>query len=315
MAQEGGQNRTSLVVPIVLIIIGGLFLVRNWRPGFDPWNLIWDYWPLILIFIGLGKIWDNTQRRKNPNTPPGISIGSTIAILAVVLVIVAFVAHGRNYTRRYGSFRARTNHTSQTVNLQGAKTASAKIDMGAGQLTIHGGSKEMLEADFSFSETFDAPKVDYGVNSGAAQLSISQDSHGPNFGRSENEWNLHFNKDVPLDLTINMGAGQGNLYFRDVPLRRLDFQVGAGQADVDLTGDRTSDVTVDIQGGVGQANIRLPKNVGVIARASGGIGSIETHGLKKDGDEYVNDAYRKSPVTIHLTVEGGIGEIRLSQEP
>ncbi len=315
MAQDGGRNRNSLVLPIILIIIGALFLIQNWRPGFDTWNVIWDYWPLILIFIGLGKIWDNTQRRKNPNAPPGIAIGSTIAILAVVLVIVAFVAHGRNYTHRYGSFRERTSHTSRTVSLQGAKTASAKIEMSAGQLTIHGGSKEMLEADFSFTGSYGEPKVDYSVNSGAAQLNISQDSHGPNLGHTENEWNLHFNKDVPLDLRINMGAGQGNLYFRDVPLTRLEFEVGAGQADVDLTGDRKSDVTVDIQGGVGQANIRLPKNVGVIARASGGIGSIETHGLKKDGDEYVNEAYGKSPVTIHLTVEGGIGEIRLSQEP
>jgi hypothetical protein len=315
MAQDGGPNRSSIVVPIILILIGALFLIQNWRPGFDAWTIIRDYWPLILIFIGLGKIWDNTQKRKNPNAPPGISFGSTIAILAIVLVIVAFVAHGRNYTRRYGSSRGRNNHTSQTVNLQGAKTASAKLEMGAGQLTIHGGSNQMLEADFTFSETFGEPKVDYTVNAGAAQLNISQDSHGPNFGRTENEWNLHFSKDVPLELTINLGAGQGNLYFRDVPLRKLDFQVGAGQAEVDLTGDRKSDVTVDIQGGVGQANIRLPKNVGVIAHASGGIGSIDVHGLKKDGDEYVNEAYGKSPVTIHLSVEGGIGEIRLTQEP
>jgi hypothetical protein len=66
---------------------------------------------------------------------------------------------------------------------------------------------------------------------------------------------------------------------------------------------------------VGQANIRLPKNVGVIARASGGIGSISVHGLKHDGDSYTNEAYGKSPATLHLKVEGGIGEIVLTQEP
>jgi len=85
--------------------------------------------------------------------------------------------------------------------------------------------------------------------------------------------------------------------------------------DVDLTGDRKTDLTADIEGGVGQANIRLPKNVGVIAHASGGIGSINVRGLKHDGDSYINDAYGKSPATIHLKVEGGIGEITLTQEP
>jgi len=99
-----------------------------------------------------------------------------------------------------------------------------------------------------------------------------------------------------------------------VPLTRLDLNIGAGQMDVDLTGDRKTDLTADIEGGVGQANIRLPKNVGVIAHASGGIGSINVRGLKHDGDSYTNDAYGKSPATIHLKVEGGIGEIVLSQE-
>jgi predicted membrane protein len=111
-----------------------------------------------------------------------------------------------------------------------------------------------------------------------------------------------------------MGAGQGNLHFHDVPLTRLDLNLGAGQVDVDLTGDRKTDLMADIEGGVGQANIRLPKNVGVIAHASGGIGSISAHGLKHDGDSYTNEAYGKSPATIHLKVEGGIGEIVLREE-
>jgi hypothetical protein len=112
-----------------------------------------------------------------------------------------------------------------------------------------------------------------------------------------------------------MGAGHGNLHFRDIPLTRLDLNIGAGQMDVDLTGDRKTDLTADIEGGVGHANIRLPKNVGVIAHASGGIGSIDVHGLKHDGDSYTNDAYGKSPATLHLKVEGGIGQITLTQEP
>jgi hypothetical protein len=82
-----------------------------------------------------------------------------------------------------------------------------------------------------------------------------------------------------------------------------------------LTGDRKTNLTADIEGGVGQANIRLPKNVGVIAQASGGIGSIEVRGLKHDGGSYTNDAFGKSSVTIHLKVEGGIGQITLTQEP
>jgi len=313
MPQDGNPRRVSLVFPIILITIGVLFLVQNWRPAFDPWSILRDYWPLILIFIGLGKIWDNVQRSRNPNAPPGISMGATIGVLAFVVVLVLLIWHGHGFSRRHG-FYSELRHTTQTVDLQGAKSAHAKLDMGAGELTINGGSTHALEADFNFSGSFDDPRVDYSVTGSTGQMNISQESRTVHFGNSRNEWNLRFSSQIPWELRVDMGAGKGNLHFRDVPLTRLDLNIGAGQVDVDLTGDRKTDLTADIEGGVGQATIRLPKNVGVIAEASGGIGSVDVHGLKHDGDSYTNDAYGKSPTTIHLKVSGGIGQIVLTQE-
>lgn len=314
MAQDGNPRKVSLVAPIILIALGALFLLHNWRPAFDPWPILETYWPLILIFIGAGKIWDSVYRSRNPNANPGVSVGATIGTLAFVVVLVFLIWHGRNFSRRHG-FYSQSQHNAQTVDLQGAKSARASLQLGAGELTINGGASHMLDADFTYDGSFDAPRVDYNVTGGVGQLNISQDSHGPPFGRSENEWNLHFSKDVPLELKVDMGAGRGNLHFHDLPLTRVDLHIGAGQMDVDFTGDRKTDLSADIEGGVGQANIRLPKNVGVIAHASGGIGSIQAHGLKHDGDSYTNDAYGKSPATIHLKVQGGIGQITLSVEP
>jgi hypothetical protein len=314
MPQDGQPRRVSLVFPIILITVGALFLLHNWRPAFDPRPILWTYWPLILIFLGLGKIWDSTYRSRNPNAPPGISIGATIGTIAFVLVLVVLLWHGRSFSRRHG-FYSGSQHQSQTVDLQGAKLAHATLEMGAGHLTINGGGSRMLDADFTYSNDYDQPHVDYSVSGGVGQLKVSQESHSVHFGRSQNDWNLHFSKDIPLELKVDMGAGQGDLHFHDIPLTRLDLNLGAGQMDVDFTGDRKTDLTADIEGGVGQATIRLPKNVGVIAHASGGIGSIDVHGLKHDGDSYTNDAYGKSAATIHLKVEGGIGQINLNVEP
>jgi hypothetical protein len=314
MPQGGQPRRVSLVFPIILITIGALFLLHNWRPAFDPRPILWTYWPLILIFIGLGKIWDSVYRSRNPNAPPGISIGATIGTVAFVIVLVVLIWHGRSFSHRHG-FDSGSRHSTKIVQPQRAKSAHATLEMSAGKLTIDGGGKDLLDADFTYSEQFEEPRVDYSVSDGIGQLKVSQDSHSIHFGRSQNDWNLRFSKDVPLELKVAMGAGQGDLHFRDVPLTRLDLNLGAGQMDVDFTGERKTDLTADIEGGVGQATIRLPKNVGVIAHASGGIGSIDVRGLKHDGDSYTNDAYGKSAATIHLKVEGGIGQINLNVEP
>ncbi len=313
MAGDGNPRRVSLVGPIILITIGILFLVHSWRPAFDPWSALRDYWPLILIFVGIGMIYDNFQRRRNPNAP-GILVGSTVGIVAFVLVLAVLMWHGRSYSRKH-VFSSSTEHSSQTVDLQGAKSVRAKVEIGAGELRVDGGSTHALEGDFTYADSFEQPHVDYHVTDGVGQITISQESHAVHFGNSRNEWTLHFSKDLPLELNVEMGAGEGRMDFRGIPLTRLDLHHGAGEVNVDLTGERKTDLIADIEGGVGQANIRLPKNVGVIAEASGGIGSIRARGLKEEGGSYRNEAYGKTLATIHLKVTGGIGEIDLNEEP
>jgi hypothetical protein len=315
MPEDSNYRRVSLVLPVILITIGVLFLLHNWRPSFEPWEILWDYWPLILIFVGLGKIYDNFQRDRNPKAASAISVGTTVGVLAFVAVLALLLWHGRGVARRHGLYSSEVDHTSQSVDLQGAKSARAHLEMSAGELTVSSDSQHALDADFRFTHAYDEPRVDYHVTDAVGEIRISQDSHPVRFGNTKNEWNLRFNKNLPLELRVDMGAGQGNLDFRDIPLTRLDLHLGAGEVDVDLTGDRKTDLTAQIEGGVGQANIRLPKRIGVIAAASGGIGSISTHGLQQNGGSYTNEAYGKSPVTIHLKVSGGIGEIVLTEEP
>src|SRR5262249_17366682 len=132
--------------------------------------------------------------------------------------------------------------------------------------------------------------------------------------RSGTTWNLRLGNQVPMELEIVLGAGEGQLHLRDLPITRLELHVGAGRVEADLTGNRQSDLEAEISGGVGQATIRLPKAVGVVADVSGGLGSVDTRGLKKDGDQYVNEAYGHTPATIHLHISGGIGSISLIEE-
>ena len=113
-----------------------------------------------------------------------------------------------------------------------------------------------------------------------------------------------------------MGAGQSELKVGDLSLTRLEANMGAGQVTADLTGDWKKDLDAEIHGGVGHAAvIRLPEDVGVRVHARGGIGSISSGGLKRNGDEYVNELYGKSPVTLRIDVSGGVGNIELRPTP
>ena len=200
---------------------------------------------------------------------------------------------------------------SRTVKLGEARSAQVEIEMPAGELSVGSGAKELLEADFSYASSSSRPQVEYRVSAGLGRLTIRQpDSfHGRRGGR--NTWDLHLSNKVPMELKVNQGAGRAKLTLGGLALSRLDVEIGAGETTVDLTGDWKNDLTASIQGGVGRATVRLPSDVGVRASAQGGIGAIHVHGLRKDGDAYVNEAYGKSPVTVNVQVQGGVGEINL----
>ena len=318
MANGGNPRRVSLVFPILLMTIGGLFLYENYHPYFSPWAVLARYWPLILIFVGLGKIWDNVRRSKDPNAPRDFPTGSTIGILIFVLILGAVVWKGQNF-RRHHDFQSRTSHTSETIDLQGAQSVNATIHMGAGSLTIgKSDTPHLLDASFDFFDDFRTPHVDYHVDGKRGDLEITEDRGdfhviAPN---DNTRWNLRFGDSAPFSLDINQGAGEGKLHLGDLPITSLKMNLGAGRAEVDLTGNRKKDLEVEIQGGVGEAVIHLPTNIGVVATASGVLGSIEANGLKHEDGQYTNAAYGKSPVTIHLRVAGAIGRIQLvTEEP
>jgi hypothetical protein len=301
--------------PMLLIAFGGLILLSREFPNFDPWPVVGKYWPLILIFAGAGMLWDRSQRLRNPGAPSVFPIGTVLGTMVFLVVLFALIWRGHAYaSREWPSHSTSRSHKVESIERKEAKSVRMSVKMPAGDLAMSGGAESLLNADFSFGNSWSAPKIEYSVSKGEGELSIDQVGGGTLMTNSDNTWSLKVNDSIPIDLSIDIGAGRGVLRFARVDLTRLELNIGAGQADVDLSGERAKDLEAEIQGGVGEATIRLPKDVGVVATVHGGLGSIDTHGLKEEDGQYVNAAYGKSPTTIRLSVNGGIGSIKLQQQ-
>jgi hypothetical protein len=252
-----------------------------------------------------------------------------IALLAMVAVLLA--ASGCGSGVRVGSLQTE----SETVELGGATAVRVEIDMGAGELDVAGGAAELLEANFAYNVAELKPEVDYGggtltvrtpkVETGIASLFDLADYRY--------EWNLRLNDDVPMDLDVNVGAGETNLKLGSLSLTsldvaggageimvdlsgsssltRLDVAGGAGALTVDLTGAWQNDLEATIGGGVGKRILILPRDTGVRVRVEVGIGGVDATGMTKEGEYYTNDAYGQSEATLYLDVAGGVGETEL----
>jgi hypothetical protein len=58
----------ALSAGLILIIIGVIFLLENFNPSFSLWSVV-RYWPVILILIGLRRLYDYFAWPEIPPPP------------------------------------------------------------------------------------------------------------------------------------------------------------------------------------------------------------------------------------------------------
>jgi N-terminal domain of toast_rack, DUF2154 len=242
-------------------------------------------------------------------------MGRSMVLLVVAAVAATALFAGACGTQRGGTQQqvGEMQRDSQSIQAENAQSARTQLKMGAGELNLTGGADQLMEADFAYNVASWKPKVNYDVSGDTGELMVRQGSGGGVRlgGEARNEWNIRLNDEVPTDLVVQMGAGESALDLDSLTLTGLDLQMGAGKTTVDLTGDYAQDFDASIQGGVGEATVMLPSEVGVRAKAQGGLGKINAEGLQKVGNAYVNHAYGESEVTLRVGIQGGIGQINL----
>lgn len=197
-----------------------------------------------------------------------------------------------------------------SLDLNNAQRANVELDMPAGELTVRGGAAKLLQGHVEYNVPAWRPEVVNNNNGQTATVVVRQPEHGHG-GNRRNRWDIELNDHVTLDLNLSCGAGRARLELGELDLNNVNVHMGAGQVDVDLEGHPMRSYTVNVAGGVGEAIIRLPRDVGVRAQAHGGLGSIEVRGLTKREGYYSNDLYGTAKVNVLLQVEGGIGQIRI----
>src|SRR6185436_14735248 len=78
------MRRRSMTGPLMLLIIGGLFLWRNLHPDTHVFTMLATYWPYVLIAWGTLRLLEVLAWRKQ-----GVSGFSAGEVVLVVLICVA----------------------------------------------------------------------------------------------------------------------------------------------------------------------------------------------------------------------------------
>ena len=128
-------------------------------------------------------------------------------------------------------------------------------------------------------------------------------------------FDVRFGEPNQADMSnLKLNAGTSKLEVSGIGYaspKEMHVQGGVGDIDLDLSGPWARSADVWVTAGVGAVTMRLPADVGVQVEVEGGVSSVDVSGFHLTDGAYVNDAWGKAEIELHIYATTGIGSLHL----
>lgn len=324
------MNSKSLFTGGILILLGILFLGKEWGWFHINWHEISRLWPLLLIYLGLIALL-------------GKSNGSATVITIVLLCIAIPTVLVRSCQERVGSaFNKNGIHidmddddddndddndnnddNDEDTSFKGSnqklnspmsadiKSASFNFSGGAAEFEIAGTSKDLVEADakldfgnISLKKTGDStnPTIDFALRGKKNNINIGDDN--------DNKINLKLNPSVLWDMNFEFGAGKADFDLSEYRVKNLSIKTGLTKTEVKL-GDKVDNLDVKIESGLTDIEFKVPESVGCRIDIDGGLNDKDFDGFIQKNGHWETPNYDKSTKKISLNFDGGLQSLKV----
>ena len=287
--------RRGLIGPVILIVVGALFLLANFGliAPIPLLNLL-SLWPLILVIVGIdiaiGGRW------------PLAALAADVLVIAigVGLVVNGSVVPGLSPFLVIGGSNE-PGTASVDVARSDAKTLSLTLHAGAGSFALAGGSGASLVHADSSNEDLRLRNTSRSGDRADVRIDQGPTANGFRFGPSTaSHVTMTLANDVPTSLTVDAGAGDFTIDTSDVKVTDARISVGAASLHVVLPRP-TGDVTYNISAGASSIVVEIPDGVEARITTSGGLTSTRDENPRFSGSETGGYASAKDRVTMRIS--------------
>jgi len=222
--------------------------------------------------------------------------------LLIVLTVLVITSLACSFTVNLPSIETgpdKTFEVNEDLPADG-NSAQVRLEVGAASLSIKPNADALVEGSIVYNVTGWEPMVSRSDDS----LVIKQETKGIQGIPSssiKNDWDLRFNNDVPMDLTINAGAYQGKIELGGLSLTSLNVDDGASDSTVKFS--EPNQVRMDVLDyNTGASNITLQGLANANFKQMSFSGGAGNYTLDFSG-ELQNDS--------QVEVEAGVSSIKI----
>lgn len=233
-------------------------------------------------------------------------------ILAVSGVLHPGSENSLSPFRHTASFSPNTT----AIPLDGAATGIIRITMGAGEVMVSGNAPAgmLMETTVYCKASECHPVVRSSVNGTEKTVTlIKKDSDDGEWfsDHTPDSWKIRISETVPVDLKVELGAGDSRLELGSLNLASLAVSNGAGDTEIDIRHYRGGPYHAEIHNGVGDLTLRIDKNSNTRILMHQGVGDIDISGIEQTDEQYTTPGFNPALPVNDITVTQGIGSIEL----
>jgi len=308
-----GKVRTG----VILISLGVLLLLNTTgMVDFGLWSWLGKLWPVILIAIGIEKMFSSAQSSNLRN----LAWLSPIIIVGVVSYAVVAGQRddnsntwGENWQWNWddkSDAPTSTHSWSEPLNAD-AKRLDLELEMSGGRLTVRGGSDPENLVVARTSSRGEKPGTTSNVDAeGVYTVRIVQRDKPDHRGRDQ--WIMKVTDSIPVNLTVEGGAARMRLDLSALKVQTLNLDAGAADIDIVL-GSMISDVMCDLECGAATLDITIPSVAGLRFYRESAISRLSDTDLNlvDKGSFSETEGYSDSAVKIEMHVKSALSSLRL----
>lgn len=259
------RHHHSLFWPTLLIGVGLIWLLVNLgviAPA--SLNSIWQFWPLLLVWLGLDIIFRH-QRAWIGDLIGILAVGGLVAYL--VLQPSTGVVQTTAQTRLENFSSPLSDTASVTYNFE---TASEPVNIYA----LASNSDKLIDANLVHQGD-----IDFSVTGNQNKLVVLSERTYPSswfnwsLNSPQSKWDIGLAGSVDSDITIDGGSGTINADFTGVKVQRLSLDLGSGASSFTLP-QTEENLSADLNSGSGSVNLTLPVMTNITLRIESGSGAL-----------------------------------------
>lgn len=290
----------------ILIIIGLLFVLKNFGVIDFDWYMVLTTWPLILIVLGITLLPIKNMYKL---------ILSLASLLIGFLIIVSTYdenSHGGCYRWRSEEVIIGQDPTVQNLFIPFDSTitkASLEFDAAAGKFSIEGASTNLI--DFNGSGIFGGYNISAIDSDSSKNVKLTLENGNIKLAKHKSKGIVRLNT-LPL-WNMKLSAGVSELNADLSPLKVNDVKIEGGVSGIDIKfGELYQTLNVSVETGVSSITIRIPKSSGCRIVTKGALNNNDFEGFsKKANDNYETDNFNTANNKIFITIEAGLSHLSI----